>query len=592
MNFRKSILLILTLFFIGYLANINNPNRVIQPSDLNTYAIKISASYNSVDYLIITTEEFKSILQPLAEWKTQKGVVSKIELVSNILAEYSGVTESEKIKNCIKYYYNNNNTQWVLLAGDINHVPTQSIFVDDGFPYDGDYVSCDSYYGDINNNWVSNDFDYNAEVYVGRLTANNQNEMENLVENILNYEKNPPIGAWMSHALFAGSILQFDQDWNDDGNKDYGECDANRLNNFINDTLVPKNWTSIFLAQTQGIKGSDNHSDLQLNYNNLQNEINKGCSIGLISAHGSPQSMSIEEWKEDYDGDMLFDYTDDPFEGDGVPIDEGEWTNLMSTSYMNFHPQDDKLGVFFLGSCSVGTFEDINDCIAEYFLKNTAIGCVAASKVVWGEDQWYERDHGGWFMEGLGFRFWEQLLQHNQPGKALALAKADYVADRIISPEPREYPEWGNKTLKQYNLLGDPEVPIWLSIPKQLNVSIDQPFNNITNTMTLKVKSNEVPVKNVTITYTVNNTLLFKESTNENGTIEVPFSDIEVDDYIFTAYKRGFLPFQANLPEDGSSLTGDRIPGYNLSIIIFITINFIGVASIYLKRSLSKKKTH
>ena len=586
MNFRKYLLLILTLFFMGVIVNINTNNRIDQSFDLNAPIPKSSSPNNSVDYLIITTEAFEPTLEPLARWKTQKGVVSKIELVSDITQQYSVGSVPVKIKNCIIDYQSNNNTQWVLLAGDVNHVPTQYIMVDDGFDYDGDYVCCDSYYGDINSDWTSTDFDFNAEVYVGRLTANNQIEMQSLVQRILNYEKNPPIGSWMSHALFAGSILQFDQDWDNDGNVDYGECDGNRFNNFVNNTLLPENWTSIFLAQTQGVKGSGNHSDLQLNYNNLQSEINKGSSIGTIFAHGNPQQMGIDEWVTDHDEDMLFDYTADPYEGGGTPIDVGVRTNLMDTSYMDFHPQDDKLGIFYMGSCSVGTFDDSSDCIAEYFLKNAAIGCVAGSYAVWGEDQWYERDHGGWFMEGLGFRFWEQLFQYNQPGKALALAKADYVSDRNVSLEPREYPGGGNKTLKQYNLLGDPEVPIWLSIPKQLNISEIEPQNGGTTILNLKVIADDEPVENATVTYTKNNNLIWIGETNENGTIEVPISQLDITGSILTASKIGFVPYQEGLPQNP-----DLIAGYDIFIISLIILSIISISSIYLKRFISKKKT-
>ncbi len=577
MAIKKSHLLFLTIFFISCSVNFNAVSNTSQLYDVDSTSLNISATKGSIDYLIITTEYFETALEPLAKWKTQKGVVSKIEVISDITQQYSGGDLPEKIKNCIIDYYSNNNTQWVLLAGDYNHVPTKYILCDDGYPDDGNYVCCDSYFGDIDNDWSSNDFDFNAEVYVGRLTANSQLEMQDLVQKILDYEKNPPIGSWMSHALFAGSILYFDQDWNNDGNVDYGECDGNRFNNFLNITLTPENWTSIFLAQTQGIKGSSNHSDLQLNYVNLQSEINKGCSIGTIFAHGNPQQMGIDQWLVDYDGDMLFDI-----------IDIIERTSLMDTSYMNFHPQDNKLGLYYLGSCSVGTFDDPNDCIAEYFLKNCAIGCISGSYVVWGEDQWYERNHGGWFIEGLGFRFWEQLFQYNQPGKALALAKADYALDRNITAEPREYPEWSNKTLKQYNLLGDPEVPIWLSIPKKLNVSIDQPYNDTTNLMTLKVTANNNPVQGAIITYTENNDLIWKGETNENGTIDVPFSQIKIDNKVFTASKNGFLPYQAYLPVSGDS---NGIVGYDVFGVSFIILSFICIISIYHKRSLSKQKS-
>ncbi|MFX0004742.1 MAG: C25 family cysteine peptidase [Candidatus Hodarchaeota archaeon] len=567
--------------------NLNILNSSNQLADIKSDGLNNSAIESNIDYLIITSEDFMHTLEPLARWKTQKGVVSKIEIISDINQQYSGGNLPEKIKNCIISYYNNNNTQWVLLAGDINHVPAKYVVCDEGYPYDGDVVCCDSYYGDIDNDWSQDDIDFEAEVYIGRLTANTKTEMSRLVQNILNYEKNPPIGGWMTHALFAGDILQYDSDWNYDNMIDYEECDGNRFNNYINNTLLPNNWSSYFLAQNQGIKSTDYYIDAKIGYANLKNAINQGCSISNIIAHGREYSMSISEWVTDYDGDMLFDYTANPWEEGGTEIDEMIWNTLFETTMTDLKEKE-KLGIYYFGSCSVGTFDYTQDCVAEYFLKNVAIGCIAGSYVVWGEDQWYERIHGGWFTEGLGYRFWEHLFQYNQPGKALALAKADYASDRIISPEPFEYPEWGNKTLKQFNLLGDPEVPIWLSIPKQLNVSIDKPFNNITNTMTLLITADQNTVEGVLITYTENNKILWKGETNENGTIEVPFSQLEIDDLVFTASKSGFLPFQANLPQNTDL---GSIGGYDIFGISFTILSFMCIASIYYKHSLSKKKT-
>jgi len=586
MKTKKHTILVLTIFFMSCIGNFNLiDTNLKQLYDIESPLLKASAITGSVDYLIITTENFESILEPLARWKTQKGVVSKIEIISDINLKYSGASPSEKIKNCIIDYQSNNNTQWVLLAGDYDHVSTKYILCDDGYPDDGYYVCCDSYYGDIDNDWSSNDFDYDAEVYIGRLTANNLIEMQMLVQRVLNYERNPPLGDWMSHAILAAAILQFDIDWDGDNAVDYGECDENRFNHYINSTLLPDNWTSIFLAQNLGIKGSDYYTDAELNYVNLKSAINQGGSIGTIFAHGRPERMSVAEWITDYDGDMLFDYDGNPFNESGAAIDEKIWHTLFDTSTADL-VENNKLGLYYLGSCSTGTFDYTEDCIAEYFLKNAAIGVVAGSHVVWGEDQWIERTQGGWFVQGLGYRFLEQLFQYNQPGKALALAKADYAADRNISAEPREYPEWSNKTLKQFNLLGDPEIPIWLSIPQQLNINIHQPFNHTTNKMTLKVTADGTPVQGVTITYTENNDLVWKGESNENGMIEVPFSQIKEGNKVFTASKNGFLPFQANLPiESSGSITGYEVFGISL-----ITLSFICIISIYHKHSQLNRK--
>jgi len=334
--------------------------------------------------------DFENILEPLAMWKTQKGLVSKIVTVEDINKHYQGRNLAEKIKNCIIFYHSNNNTQWVLLSGDHQHIPSQYVRIYDNYSQDGNFVSCDTYYADLDNNWdLNNDglwgtdkdeLDFEAEVFVGRLSANNKKEMANLVQKLLNYEKNPIIGSWMTKAIFASSILAFNEDWNDDNIVDFEECDGNRFNTFLKDHL-PMNWNSTILALTTGIKGSDYFYNLSLNYENFKDVILNGFNVGSFSLHGSEIALHYEEWVQDYDGDMLYDYNGDPIFGNGTRIDQSIWKRLVDTSSYTIEPEENKLGILFLLACNTGTFDWYEDCLAEYFLKNIAIGCVASSYV-------------------------------------------------------------------------------------------------------------------------------------------------------------------------------------------------------------------
>ena len=583
---KLTIFLIIILFStIPTSKNYSNSSLDISLSpQLNNFVLN-----SNVDYLIITTNDFKGTLEPLAMWKTQKGLVTKIETVQSIYTTYSGRNSEERIKNCITSYYTNNNTKWVLLAGDDIHVPSLLVISDDNYPYDGDFVSCDSFYTDLNNNWDLNidgywgdrdldEFDYEPEVYVGRLPANDKYEMSNLVQKSLYYEKNPLIGNWMTHAAYSSAILAFNQDWNNDSIVDFEECDGNRFLNFLNSHL-PDNWSSTILALGTGIKTSDYPYNLSSNYANFKNVIENGCSIGTFNFHGSKTGLHYEEWTVDYDGDMLFDYTDDPYFGDGEPIDDSVWNYLVDTHYYKLDPEESNLGMFFILSCSTGTFDHYEDCLAEYILKNIAIGCIASSQVTWGEDQWWERENGGWYSEGIAFRFWEQLFQNNQPGKALALAKEDYMFDRIDSGIPADFPEWEDKALKQYNLLGDPEVPIWLDIPEKLNITLVSYTNE---SVTLQVTASQSPVENATITVMKDKNLLWKGNTSETGEIEVPYNNDQLDGMILTASKNGYVPYQ--ISQEISSKDNNLILGYDIFITYIILLGFIGISVVYIKK--------
>ncbi|MFX1456873.1 MAG: C25 family cysteine peptidase [Promethearchaeota archaeon] len=587
---RKNVMFFLLIILMNSLNSIKIQDR--NSSFLTFVPLKLnnSISNTSIDYLIITTNNFEHNLEPLGIWKTQKGLISKIETVEDIKEHYQGRNLAEKIKNCIVNYHTNNKTQWILLAGDHEHLPSQYVRIYDNYSQDGDFVCCDSYYSDLNNNWdLNNDglwgtdqdeFDLEAEVYVGRLSANNKEEMAALVQKLINYEKIPVIGNWMTKAILASAILAFDQDWNDDNLVDFEECDGNRFNNFLYSHL-PSNVSSTILALTTGIKGSNYSYNISLNYENFVDIIADGFSIGSFSLHGTETSLSYEEWLQDYDEDMLYDYTDDPTFGNGTRVDQSIWKKLVDTSIYTIEPEEYKMGMIFLLACSTGTFDWYEDCLAEYFLKNIAIGCVASSHVSWAEDQWYEREHGGWFAEGLAFRFWEQLFKVSQPGKALALAKADYISDRNNSSEIYEYPEWHDKVLKQFNLFGDPEVPIWLKIPKKLNIT-EVFITNISTTF--QVFADYIPIENCTITLTKDNVLIWEGKTGEDGLIEIPFNKEQINRTTLTVSKLGYIPYQILSNEEDLRLVS--IKGYDILIFSVVIIGLISISFIYTKNDI------
>ena len=106
-----------------------------------------------VEYLIITKNSLKPAFEPLAEWKRKKGVPSKITTLEEIVPKYSGRTNPMRIKEYIKDMYENYGTMFVLLGGDVLHIPTVPCYVnvhkgitgDDGSKISPD-IPADIYY--------------------------------------------------------------------------------------------------------------------------------------------------------------------------------------------------------------------------------------------------------------------------------------------------------------------------------------------------------------------------------------------------------------------------------------------------------------
>ncbi len=559
-------------------------------------------SGSEAEYLIITVESFVEDLQRLANWKSQKGVSAKIITIKEIKAQYSGRDTQERMKECIKDYYENYNTSWVLLAGDDQDVPSRQAYIPEYGPQytgDGDTVSCDSYFTDLDNDWDVNDngiwgelyeddFDYHAEIYVGRLTANDTLEMGSLVDNIVSYETAPPEGDWIGRALYGSTILFFSEDWDGDDQPDYLTGDYNRFNHFVNETLdtMDVNLTTNFLGEAEGLVPSEYYYDTPVSEDNLVDALDVGNSIGVICGHGSPASMVRSVFTTDYDGDGLLDRNGSIFD-DGQTIDKTQRYPLINTG-SNLAANQEKLGFYYLGGCSVGTFDDEDgDCLTEFFLKTTAIGCIGGSQVVWGEDEWIEREHGGWYSEGLTYRFWEQFMDTRRPGQALALAKEDYVSD-LNNPAYDDtsrpyYPSWENKTLKQFNLFGDPEVPIWLEAPKHMDISLIEVENN---TLVKAEDNPEAPATDALVTITEGDEIMWEGHLNASGELMIPYSTSDLTEKNLTVYKEGYLPFQNLVVVQQEDTDGWKIPGFSVDLLILVGV----FSSYYLGRKTTKKE--
>lgn len=72
-----------------------------------------------IDYLIITRPMFVDTLKDFTTWKTETSNFKvKVITAEEIDREYSGDNILNKIKNAIRFYYVNHNTDYVLLVGD------------------------------------------------------------------------------------------------------------------------------------------------------------------------------------------------------------------------------------------------------------------------------------------------------------------------------------------------------------------------------------------------------------------------------------------------------------------------------------------
>ena len=199
-----------------------------------------------VKYLIVTSESFVDAFKPLRDWKTQKGMKAEIistEAIDSIY-EDEGADIQERIKRCLKDYYDNYSLDWVLLGGDDSAVPVRKCYIanDSGMVTYRTIVASDAYYANFEGafNWNADNDGYYGEVEdsvyltpqikVSRLPFRNESQIEAYTEKLINYEKALYAGPWMNRMLLSGRILK---EYKDSGISDAHDSTEKLYENYI-----------------------------------------------------------------------------------------------------------------------------------------------------------------------------------------------------------------------------------------------------------------------------------------------------------------------------------------------------------------------
>ena len=307
------------------------------------------------NYVIITQDSWVSAFQPLADWKTQKGVPANIVTTAWIYNEggYSG-SNVDKIRAFVQDAYTTWGTTYVLLCGDIDVVPCHY----KSFPgVDSDPVPNDAYYADFDSDWV-------CEVNVGRASVtglgDGTGQIGNFISKILTYEKNPPLIDYATKAGFFGFNL--------DSSTHAEQCKIN-----INDSYIPTNWTMTTVYDSQG----GNHPS------NVIAAINEGQNLLNHADHSN------------------WDYM-----GTGY-VNHG-WG--LGNSDMDALSNGNKQGILYSMGCDPAAYDQSN-CIGEHFVRNSNGGGIAfIGNSRYG---WYNPGNVNTLSMAYDVHFFKSLFQQN-----------------------------------------------------------------------------------------------------------------------------------------------------------------------------------
>ncbi|MBD3403344.1 hypothetical protein GF420_10650, partial [candidate division GN15 bacterium] len=210
---------------------------------------KYTPIMESGDMLIITYDNYRSAMQPLVDWKIQKGIKTTMVDVSAI------GNNASAIETFIQNFYDTTNLAWVLLVGDYNHVATPQA---SGGASDPSYAKTAG--GD----------DY-PDLFIGRFSAESLADVETQVVRTIDYELNPMIDTWLHEGTGIAST---------EGPGHFNEYDHEH-SGYIRDDLLAFTYTHV--DEFYGYAASDA---------DVSNALNAGRSFINYTGHGSTTSWS------------------------------------------------------------------------------------------------------------------------------------------------------------------------------------------------------------------------------------------------------------------------------------------------------------
>lgn len=459
---------------------------VVNPEDIKAFAPPLrQTDPTDAEYVIITSESYVSTLQPLADWHARKGYTTVFKTVSWISSTYPGRDTQEKIRNFIIDYWQNHGTIFVLLAGANSLIPARR-----GRSICGGYtgnIPADLYYMDLQWSWDGN----NNSIF-GEADGDTVDFYSDI------YLGRAPIASVANAQTFVSKVTTYERSPN---------------TSYIKRTYLP--WVPLFTGYT-GEPVSDTIANMtpsgwvdtkapSPSTSAFQTAINSGYGYSHAAAHGDDYGF----------------YTDA-----GTPI----YTTTQAAAQTNGL---DKLVIMNSMACISGNFEN-QSCLSVVLQNNPSGGTVANmmnSRYGWGTPPSFGPS------EKLCVRFYDFFLNYDSfpVGIAHARGKDWYAA---LAPS-QEVWRW---CFYDYNLLGDPAMPVWSETPGTMVVAAPDTVTTGPQSIRVTVTSNGSPLAKARVGLYKPGEVSARGITNAAGQAEVLISPSTTGILYITVYAQDKYP--------------------------------------------------
>ena len=435
-------------------------------------------------YVIVSDRSFEQVLQPFVDWKTKKGF--------NVIEAYTddpnvGNTTTS-IKNYLQNLYNNpgsnNPPSYILLVGDVNEIPSFS-------GTQGNHVS-DLYYAEYDGNG-----DFYADVYYGRFSSSNPQEIQHMVSKTIDYEMyNFQDPSFLADAVMISGVDAAMA-------PTYGNGQINYANQYYTNSSNGIN-AHTYLYPASGSSASQ-----------ILVDINNGCGIANYTAHGYSQGWA----------DPGFTCTD-----------VQNMTNFGKLPLM-------------IGNCCQSNKFDDPECFGEALLRVSnkgAIGYIGGSNnTYWNEDYWFAVGNGSILTnptyDASNLGFFDRLFHvYGEPETEWFTTNAQIMmGGNLAVTQAGGADDYYNEI---YHLMGDPSLMIYLGVPSPLSVQHDQVIPLGLSTIDI------ISEEGTYVSLSQNGIAIDAGLTSSTGTISMDISGVVTMDSLFVVVtKQNKIPYMGSI---------------------------------------------
>ena len=469
------------------------------------------------EYVIIATSAYQSYAQELADWKTRKGIPASVYTTTWIQSQYSCADLQQEMRAFLTDC-RDEGCEYVLIYGDDDVIPGRDVKISYGST---EYPPVDLYFEDINDTapgadlWDSNgngvwgeygidQVDYHPDFWTGRASVNSTGEAQIFNNKVFIYEDIMSLDYFETAPRELRIGYTTGMLWPGC----YGSAGAE----LISAWLPSSSWEEEKCYESLG----NNNSTI------TRNMINAGPHHVYHASHGNQTSMNTSNGSS-YTVAHIMAQTN---------ISSGHLPAIWNSI-----------------ACLIGQIDGY-ECCGDAWLNSPNGGGFGAFNARYG---WGNPSSPGWGVsEVLSRNFYDA---HWNDGH-IRLGEAHAMGNDMMSPPGDACEDW---CVKEYNLLGEPEIMLWTAPAADMNVSHPSTVSGAT-TVTVTVSTAKAPISGALVCLQKGNwqtgEVYEVGTTNASGQVQLYVNPTTGGSILVTVSAHNYTPYMGTIAVSGTGVGG------------------------------------